>query len=126
MQNLATLHTYYVTNAKTELKVAAQDMSDDTIFKAINNINSDYEFDDEDENEDEQESENDELMFDREVVNDDESNEMEIEHYFDFLDRELANLLRTQEVQVIIEPKVIDHGDREFDLEELLERNFDD
>ena len=119
------LHTYYVSNAKSELKVAAQEISDEMIFSVLNNINFDDEFDiDEEETERNQE---DELMVEEENIVDDDTNddELQIENYFNLIDRELATLLQTQEVQVIIEPRIIDHGDRNFDLETLLQEQFD-
>ncbi len=124
MQSLAMLHTYYVSNAKSELKIAAQEISDEMIFSVLNNINSDDEFDiDEEETERNQE---DELMAEEEnIVDDINDDELQIENYFNLIDKELAALLQIQEVQVIIEPRIVDHGDRDFDLETLLQEQFD-
>ena len=41
LQGLAKLHDYYVSNVKTELKFAAQNMSDDDVYNAMQNIFSD-------------------------------------------------------------------------------------
>jgi len=94
------------------------------IFNAINNINSDNELDDIEENESEWEEQRDDdnvLMADEEVNNE----IMEIETYLNLVDKELATLLRTQEIQVVIEPTIVDHGDKVFNLEELLQEEFD-
>jgi hypothetical protein len=40
---------------------------------------------------------------------------------FNHGDKELAVLLKTQEVQVVIEPIIIDYGDKEFDIYGLLD-----
>jgi hypothetical protein len=50
---------------------------------------------------------------------------MEIETYLNLVDKELAILLQTQEIQVVIEPTIVDHGDKVFNLEELLQEEFD-
>ena len=94
------------------------------IFNAINNINSDNELDDIEENESEWEEQRDDdnvLMADEEVNNE----IMEIETYLNLVDKELATLLRTQEIQVVIEPTIVDHEDKVFNLEELLQEEFD-
>ena len=94
------------------------------IFNVINNINSDNELDDIEENESEWEEQRDDdnvLMADEEVNNE----IMEIETYLNLVDKELATLLRTQEIQVVIEPTIVDHGDKVFNLEELLQEEFD-
>jgi hypothetical protein len=41
---------------------------------------------------------------------------------FNHVDKELAVLLKTQEVQVVIEPIIIDYGDKEFDIDSLLDQ----
>ncbi|CAJ0834368.1 13094_t:CDS:2, partial [Entrophospora sp. SA101] len=38
LQSLSKLHAYYVSNTKTELKFAAQNMNDDDIYNAMQNI----------------------------------------------------------------------------------------
>jgi hypothetical protein len=46
---------------------------------------------------------------------------MQFEIVFNHGDKELAVLLKTQEVQVVIEPIIIDYGDKEFDIDGLLD-----
>ncbi|CAJ0633834.1 4299_t:CDS:2, partial [Entrophospora sp. SA101] len=41
LQSLSKLHAYYVSNTKTELKFAVQNMNDDDIYNAMQNIFSD-------------------------------------------------------------------------------------
>ena len=93
------------------------------IFNVINNINSDNELDDIEESEFEWEEQRDDdnLLADEEVNNE----IMEIENYLNLVDKELATLLRTQEIQVVIEPTIVDHGDKVFNLKELLQEEFD-
>ena len=66
-------------------------MSDDMIFNAINNINSDNELDDIEESEFEWEEQRDDdnLLADEEVNNE----IMEIENYLNLVDKELTTLL---------------------------------
>ena len=111
---------YYVSNAKSELKIVAQKISDEKIFNVLNNINSDNEFDiNKKETEQNQE---DELIAKEENIEDNiNDEELQIENYFNLIDKELAILLQIQEVQVFIEPKIVNHGDKNFDLEELLQ-----
>lgn len=49
---------------------------------------------------------------------------MQIENFFNLVDKELAELLKTQEVQVVIEPIIIDHGEKEFDIDDCWTKNL--
>ena len=81
------LHTYYVSNAKSELKVAAQEISDKAIFSILNNINFNDKFDI-DEEEIKQNQEN-ELMIKKEnIINDTNDDELQL------IDKELVILLQ--------------------------------
>jgi hypothetical protein len=55
-------------------------------------------------------------------------NVLQSENYFNFVSKELVELLKLQEPQVIIEPvnidNVIDHGNKNFDLDKLLNEQF--
>ena len=134
LQSLSKLHAYYVSNTKTELKFAAQNMNDDDIYSAMQNIFSDEieldEIDEELENFDEVENIEDEETFDIDNGSngqfDNNDNEMQIENFFNLVDKELAELLKTQEVQVVIEPIIIDHGEKEFDIDDLLDQELVD
>ena len=133
LQGLAKLHAYYVSNVKTELKFAAQNMSDDDVYNAMQNIFSDEigleEVDEEFENFDQVDDIEDDVVdvdngSDEQFDND--NNEMKIENFFNLADKELAELLKTQEVHVVIEPIIIDHGEKEFDIESLLDKELID
>ena len=129
LQGLAKLHAYYVSNVKTELKFAAQNMSNDDVYNAMQNIFSDEigleevveEFEVEDIEEDIVDVDN---GSDEQFDND--NNEMKIENFFNLADKELAELLKTQEVHVVIEPIIIDHGEKEFDIDSLLDKELVD
>ena len=133
LQGLAKLHVYYVSNVKTELKFAAQNMSDDDVYNAMQNIFSDEigleEVDEEFENFDQVDDIEDDVVdvdngSDEQFDND--NNEMKIENFFNLADKELAELLKTQEVHVVIEPIIIDHGEKEFDIDSLLDKELVD
>ncbi|CAJ0626734.1 11789_t:CDS:2 [Entrophospora sp. SA101] len=134
LQSLSKLHAYYVSNTKTELKFAAQNVNDDDIYNAMQNIFSDEveldEIDEEElENFDEVENIEDETFDIDNGSNgqfDNNDNEMQIEIFFNLVDKELAELLKTQEVQVVIEPIIIDHGEKEFDIDDLLDQELVD
>src|SRR5918994_5792454 len=111
-------------------------MSDGDIYNAMQNIFSGEteldEIDEEFENFDQVEDIEDEEIFDvdngsdGQFDNNDNNNEMQIEKFFNLVDKELAELLKTQEVQVVIEPIVIDHGEKEFDIDSLLDQELID
>jgi hypothetical protein len=111
-------------------------MGDDDIYNAMQNIFSDEieldEIDEEFENFDQVEDIEDEEIFDvdngsdGQFDNNDNNNEMQIENFFNLVDKELAELLKTQDVQVVIEPIVIDHGEKEFDIDSLLDQELID
>ena len=63
-----------------------------------------------------------------EKFNSKNDNVLQSENYFNFISKELVELLKFQEPQVIIEPvnidKVVDHGNKNFDLDKLLDEQF--
>jgi hypothetical protein len=65
---------------------------------------------------------------DYEKFRNENNNNLQTENYFNFVSKELVDLLKLQEPQVIIEPvnvdRVIDHGSKDFDLEKLLDQQF--
>jgi hypothetical protein len=138
LQNLTKLHTYYVSNAKTELKYTAKDMNvtnDEEFYQLVRNgiyqnINDEIEeeeFDIEDyDNTDENELVN--IEEDEKFGHKCDDNVLQSENYFNFVSKELVELLKLQEPQVIIEPvnidHVIDHGSKDFDIEKLLDQQF--
>ena len=140
LQNLVKLHTYYVSNAKSELKYTVKDMNvtDDEefyqlirngIYQNINDEIKDDEYLHEDENHDEEEGDLVDIE-DYEKLSHIENNNsiLQSENYFNFVSRDLVELLKLQEPQVVIEPvnidRVIDHGNKNFDLNKLLDQQF--
>ncbi|POG78410.1 hypothetical protein GLOIN_2v1766884 [Rhizophagus irregularis DAOM 181602=DAOM 197198] len=141
LQNLTKLHTYYVSNAKTELKYTAKDMNaknDEEFYQLVRNgiyqnINDEIEekeFDGEDEDYDDTEDELVDIDEYEKFGYKNNDNVLQNENYFNFVSRELVELLKLQEPQVIIEPvnsdHIIDHGNKNFDIEELLDQQFND
>ena len=136
LQNLTKLHTYYVSNAKTELKYVVQDMNnmnDDEFYHSVRTgiyQNIDDDIDDENEDEWDEDDEGDLVdieeneKFGEKNIND----LLQCENYFNLASKEVAELLKFQEPLVIIElptvPAIIDHGEKEFDLESLLDQQF--
>ena len=55
---------------------------------------------------------------------------LQSENYFNFVSRDLVELLKLQQPQVIIEPvnidRVVDHGNKNFNLDKLLDQQFGD
>ena len=139
LQNLAKLHIYYVLNAKTELKYTARDMNvtDDNKFYQLirnsiyQNINDDieekeFEIEDDDDLDDDLVDIEEYKRFSHESEGD---NVLQSENYFNFVSKELVELLKLQEPQVIIEHVNIDHlnidhNRKDFDLEKLLDQQF--
>lgn len=131
MQSMAKLHSYYVTNASTEMSYAHSNITDTEFYNAINeSFNDITEFSDDEINEQEVElniaeyDDNDNL-----AENNKESpefgNEITIENYFNFDDKDLQEALK-MEVRVVIEQDInnYDHGEKNYDIDQLLEANF--
>lgn len=94
------------------------------IYQNINDEIEEEELEIEDDN-------NDDDLVDIEVYerfNSENDNVLQSENYFNFVSKELVELLKLQEPQVIIEPvnidNVIDHGNKNFDLDKLLDEQF--
>ncbi|CAI2183161.1 2834_t:CDS:1, partial [Funneliformis geosporum] len=76
--------------------------------------------------------EEDDIKIDEEDIVDTENdsqfdfknNEIQIENFINLRDKELAKLLKTQEIRVVIEPIIIDYDKKEFDLNSLLDQNL--
>jgi len=137
LQNLTKLHTYYVSNVKTELKYTGKDINatnDEEFYQLVRNgvyqnINDEIE---EEELEAEDEDDVDDDLVDIEEYEkfncENDNNTLQSENYFNFVSNELVELLKLQEPQVIIEPvnidNVVDHGNKNFDLDKLLDEQF--
>ena len=129
MQSLAKLHTYYVSNASTEMNYAFLGLSEEEFFKELNkSFNDITEFSEEDIEDQEDEFdqiEDEEEDFAKDGEEFQEGNEIIIEKYFD-INEELQKALEV-EVRVVIdqeEPPSYDHGEKEFDIDSLLDSTF--
>lgn len=133
---MAKLHTYYITNAKNELKYSYTGLSEDTfhstIQEAINRARTSDDFNDDEEYDEEYEDESDDEEYDGESCSDIEEEEendndnvqrnIAIENWINMDDPELKKLLDV-EVNVVIEPHplVIDHGSNVFNIEAVVD-----
>ncbi|POG82729.1 hypothetical protein GLOIN_2v1810840, partial [Rhizophagus irregularis DAOM 181602=DAOM 197198] len=105
LESMAKLHTYYITNAKSELKFAYNTLSEDQFQNEIQETLSDPSFfDDDDDNsdyddEDEDYDQNEDEGDDTEAAN---NNNLEISRWVNIMDKELQELLQT-EVKVVID-----------------------
>jgi len=117
---MAKLHSYYITNTKSELKFTFNDLSENkfeaTIQEALSKVYSTQDIveepisDEDDDYEDEEDFEE----FD--------NNKLEITNWVNITDGELKDLMRV-DVSVVIEapPLPVDHGVSEFNMEQILD-----
>ena len=118
---MAKLHSYYVTNIKTELKhIISEIQNEDQINDLIHEIKY-GEFDEEEETnefeEDEQESENEN---ENEIDQIDNINLVNYNDYFNFSNEEFCQAMKINVEVVIEQESEIIHGDLNFDNNELL------
>ncbi|CAG8751790.1 19594_t:CDS:2 [Rhizophagus irregularis] len=139
LQNLTKLHTYYVSNAKTELKYMARDMNvknDEEFYQLLRNgiyqnINDEIGKEELD-NEDKDYGDTEDELIDIEEYEKFgyKSNDsiLQSKNYFNFVSKKLVELLKLQELRVVIEPvnvdHIVDHGNENFDIEKLLDQQF--
>ena len=136
MHIMVSFHVYYVTNTSSEMKYAFSELSDQQFFAELNKSFNNLSF-----SEEEIEEEKDELFQlevedneDEDLAQDQEElskadNKIIMDKYFDIND-ELQKALGV-EVSVIIErePVIItpyDHGDKNFDIDALIDANLDE
>ena len=140
LKNITKLHTYYVSNAKTELKYVAQDMNnmnDDEFYYSVRSgvyqDIDDYieEVENEDDKDEDKNNEDDLVDIEEyEKFSEENSNDLlQCENYFDLVSKEVVELLKLQEPRVIIELPAtsaieIDHEKKEFDLDSLLDQQL--
>ncbi|CAB5378917.1 unnamed protein product [Rhizophagus irregularis] len=139
LQNLTKLHTYYVSNTKTELKYTARDMNvknDEEFYQLVRNgiyqnINDEIgeeELDNEDEDYGDTEDELVDIEEYEKFGHKSNYSILQSENYFNFVSKELVELLKLQEPRVVIEPvnvdHIVDHGNENFDIEKLLDQQF--
>lgn len=124
---MAKMHAYYITNAKAELKYVYQGLSEEKFYEEVEKnlseylaeddiveVEEDYDDDDEVENEDEDENENEDGTNNR------------IDEYLNLASEELRRLLEVQVVEVRVERQPVDHGEKDFDVNTLLQEQFGD
>src|ERR1043166_294314 len=127
METMAKLHTYYVTNAKMEMNYVQSNISEEELHQMFNKS---LNYDDDDDNEEEKEEEEEEEEVNNDDFEEDEKemladyNEIIIENYFDLNNQEFQQALK-MDVRVIIEEvKDYDHGEKNFNIDLLLDSNF--
>jgi hypothetical protein len=134
MQAMAKLHSYYVTNASTEMSYAHMDLTDSEFYKAVSeSFNEFTDFSDDEINEQEDElntleNENDNgNLFENNKEVPSIGNEMTVENYFNFDNEDLQKALDL-EVRVVIEQEITnyDHGENDYDINALLNANFNE
>lgn len=132
MQAMAKLHSYYVTNAATEMSYAYTDLTPSEFYKALSeSFNEFADFSDEEIKEQEYEldlecDDNDDNLAEDENVTPESGNEIIMENYFDFNDEDLQKAL-AMDVRIVIEQQEItnyDHGENNYDINALLDANF--
>ncbi|CAB5368067.1 unnamed protein product [Rhizophagus irregularis] len=124
IQSMAKLHSYYVNNALKEMNYAFSNITEDEFFRELNkSFNDITKFSEEVEEQEEefnQPDEEEDLDQDNEELPK-ENNEIIIDKYFD-INEELRRALGV-EVRVVVEQPAVpayDHGEKEFDINELL------
>ena len=134
MQSMAKLHSYYVTNASTEMSYAYTDLTDFEFYKAVSeSFNEFTDFSDDEINEQEDElntleyEDNNGNLFENNKEAPEVGNEMVMENYFNFDDKDLQKALEL-EVRVVIEKEITnyDHGENDYDINALLNANFNE
>ena len=134
MQSMAKLHSYYVTNASTEMSYAYTDLTDFEFYKAVSeSFNEFTDFSDDEINEQEDElntleyEDNNGNLFENNKEAPEVGNEMVMENYFNFDDKDLQKALEL-EVRVVIEQEITnyDHGENDYDINALLNANFNE
>src|ERR1700722_15678125 len=134
MQSMAKLHSYYVTNASTEMSYAYTDLTDFEFYKAVSeSFNEFTDFSDDEINEQEDElntleyEDNNGNLFENNKEAPEVGNEMVMENYFNFDDKDLQKALELK-VRVVIEQEITnyDHGENDYDINALLNANFNE
>ena len=114
MQSMAKLHSYYVTNASTEMSYAYTDLTDFEFYKAVSeSFNEITDFSDDEINEQEDElntlEDDNGNLFENNKENPEVGNEMIMENYFNFDDEDLQKALEL-EVRVVIEQETTNYN----------------
>jgi hypothetical protein len=133
---MARMHSYYIANAKDEIKCSYQGLSDLELETVIQrNISFDLsdeeddsdDFDENDENESENENQN-ENEDENEDSDEEElaatqmnQNTLMFDQLIDVNDREFRHALEIEVSVLIPATEIIEHGDQEFDIQSIVE-----
>src|SRR2546429_4349552 len=122
---MAKLHAYYITNAKAELKYVYQDLPEEKLYEEIEKNLSEY-FTENDiiEVEEEVEFEDEDLDTNQDEDKDDTNSNNRIDQYLNLASEELRRLLEVQVVEVRIEKQPVDYGEKDFNINALLQEEF--
>ena len=123
---MAKLHAYYITNAKEELKYVYQGLQEEKLYEEVQKNLSEHLADDDDIIEAEEEFEGEDLDDEEEEDDGTNNNGNGIDEYLNLASEELRRLLEVQVVEVRIEKQPVDHGEKVFDINALLQEEFGD
>ena len=124
---MAKLHVYYITNAKAELKYVYQDLPKEKLYEEIEKNLSEYLTEDNIiEVEEQVEFEDEDLDTNHDEDKDDTNSNNRIDQYLNLASEELHQLLEVQVVEIRIEKQPVDHGEKDFDVNTLLQEEFGD
>ena len=124
---MAKLHAYYITNVKAELKYVYQDLPEEKLYEEIEKNLSEYITEDDIiKVEEEVEFEDEDLNTNQDEDKDDTNSNNRINQYLNLASEELRRLLEVQVVEVRIEKQPVDHGEKDFDVNALLQEEFGD
>jgi len=124
---MAKLHAYYITNAKAELKYVYQDLSEEKLYEEIEKNLSEYLTEDDIiEVEEDVEFEDEDLDTNQDEDKNDTNSNNRIDQYLNLVSEELRRLLEVQVVKVRIEKQPVDHEEKDFDINALLQEEFGD
>ena len=123
---MAKLHAYYITNAKEELKYVYQGLQEEKLYEEVQKNLSKHLADDDDIIEAEEEFEGEDLDDEKEDDDGTNNNGNEIDEYLNLASEELRRLLEVQVVEVRIEKQLVDHGEKVFNINTLLQEEFGD
>jgi hypothetical protein len=123
---MAKLHAYYITNAKEELKYVYQGLQEEKLYEEVQKNLSEHLADDDDIIEAEEEFEGEDLDDEEDDDDGTNNNGNGIDEYLNLASEELRRLLEVQVVEVRIEKQPVDHGEKVFDINALLQEEFGD
>src|SRR5436190_23843217 len=123
---MAKLHAYYITNAKEELKYIYQGLQEEKLYEEVQKNLSKHLADDDDIIEAEEEFEGEDLDDEEDDDDGTNNNGNGIDEYLNLASEELRRLLEVQVVEVRIEKQPVDHEEKVFDINALLQEEFGD